>query len=391
MLTRSFSSTRHTFRACASLLKQTSIVGKMASVASAVFDTRTAAKYDRAQTQVALGLKLAQVQGLLEAHSGTNTFQSTPTVESGIVWTLFMLDKITGTGYQVKGDLSAMSCVFRLPLYQGSSTGPGGGSRAPRLFGPCDTTTASSFSSYNSITAVMIELLDIWGDVTSTILQRKPRDETPFWQDNSSRARIQARMLEIELSQSIYQYRHRLGEALKAHRDEISHLSCNRFTIPGASRAAFAELLFRQILLTYPSYRDPLLHVSSRANLRLKMTSTRNHPFIIFIGTERSSGHVPWSFLQNSYKVSTVNANWIARLVIEMSKAGLSLQNPFIGYLVTIAATIHLEKSLDANSDVANPARHRYETCYQFVKNLSNVWPAMSNSVSLETLPTGAV
>lgn len=107
-----------------------------------------------------------------------------------------------------------------------------------------------------------------------------------------------------------------------------------------------------------------------------------NHPFIIFASTQRSSGHVPWSFLQNSYKISTVNANWIARLVNEMEKTGLSLKDPFIGYLVTIAATIHLDKSLHAHADVSQSARQRYETCYKFVKNMSQTWPAMANAVS---------
>jgi hypothetical protein len=107
----------------------------------------------------------------------------------------------------------------------------------------------------------------------------------------------------------------------------------------------------------------------------------RNHPFITFNGTQRSSGQVPWSFLQNSYKLSTVNANWIARLVDEMVKTGLTLQDPFIGYLVTIAATIHLEKSLSLNKDLAKPAKRRYQTCYRFVQDLSQIWPVMNHAV----------
>jgi len=52
------------------------------------------------------------------------------------------------------------------------------------------------------------------------------------------------------------------------------------------------------------------------------------------------------TFLQKSYEWSMIHANWVFRLLSEMDEAGFALHDPFISYLVAIAALIHLEHTL---------------------------------------------
>ena len=99
------------------------------------------------------------------------------------------------------------------------------------------------------------------------------------------------------------------------------------------------------------------------------------------MSTRTLQGQVPWSFLQNSYKIATINANWTVRLISEMERSDFSLHDPFIGYLVTVAATVHLDKSLHKDSDVANSARQKFHKCRDFVAKLATEWPSMANAV----------
>ena len=68
-------------------------------------------------------------------------------------------------------------------------------------------------------------------------------------------------------------------------------------------------------------------------------------------------------------------------LITDMEKSNLSLHDPFIRYLVTIAATIQLDKSLNKNSEIADSARYRFGKCRDFVKKMSAQWPSMTNAV----------
>jgi hypothetical protein len=68
-------------------------------------------------------------------------------------------------------------------------------------------------------------------------------------------------------------------------------------------------------------------------------------------------------------------------LTTDMEKSNLSLHDPFIGYLVTIAATIQLDKSQNKSSEIADSARFRFERCREFVQKMSAQWPSMTTAV----------
>jgi hypothetical protein len=90
---------------------------------------------------------------------------------------------------------------------------------------------------------------------------------------------------------------------------------------------------------------------------------------------------VPPSFLQKSYKSSLIHSRWVIRLIEEMEDAGLMLYDPFIGYLVAIAATIQLEHTVSKHSDVAAAAKLSVKGAIRYLKKLSTYWRSVENLV----------
>lgn len=113
------------------------------------------------------------------------------------------------------------------------------------------------------------------------------------------------------------------------------------------------------------------------------LTASRNHPFVIHVKTARLKHRIPLTFLQKSYEFSLIHANWVFRLLNHMNEARLMLHDPFLGYLVAIAASIHLEHTRSQYSTVAVSAKQKYKTCFEFVKTLSLEWPRMQTAVCI--------
>lgn len=107
----------------------------------------------------------------------------------------------------------------------------------------------------------------------------------------------------------------------------------------------------------------------------------------MFIKLQHVIRKVPPSFLQKSYKSSLIHSRWIIRFLNEMDEAGMMLHDPFIGYLVAIAATIQLEHTLSKHSDVAAAARLSFASAIRYLKKLSRYWTSIQGLVC-STLPT---
>ena len=91
---------------------------------------------------------------------------------------------------------------------------------------------------------------------------------------------------------------------------------------------------------------------------------------------------VPPSFLQKSYKSSLIHSRWVIRLIEEMEDAGLMLYDPFIGYLVALAATIQLEHTVSKHSDVAAAAKLSVKGAIRYLRKSSKYWRSTENLVS---------
>lgn len=145
-----------------------------------------------------LGLRVAEVTGILDSQSPVATINGPPG-RSAIVWTLFMLDRIIGSGRRSSVYSPA---IYSIPVYQVGPARPDSPPSAAKPFTLNDTIASRSHSPSKSVTAVIVELLDIWGLIISHVFSSPRSEDVPFWQYNSPRARLTTRLLEFELSES---------------------------------------------------------------------------------------------------------------------------------------------------------------------------------------------
>jgi len=70
-----------------------------------------------------------------------------------------------------------------------------------------------------------------------------------------------------------------------------------------------------------------------------------------------------------------------------MESANLNVLDPFLAYLVGIAASIHIEHSLSSDSSIASSAREKIRTCMAYLTRVSHVWPKVEKRIkALEEL-----
>lgn len=108
----------------------------------------------------------------------------------------------------------------------------------------------------------------------------------------------------------------------------------------------------------------------------------RHHPFILFMKTCQQHYQVPLITLQKSHQDSMIHSSWVIRHVIEMEDAGMSIHDPFIAYLVALAASIQLELTINDNPKVANAARRKYDKAHAYLQTTAKMWPNVRNIVS---------
>lgn len=135
--------------------------------------------------------------GLVAYESPDVKVSQLPPARSAILWTLFMLDRIIVSG---KRSSVFSPAVYSIPVYQDGPLQPDSSQNACKPFTLNDTMTTRGHKPSRSVTAVTIELLDIWGLVVSHIFSTPRPEDVPFWQYNSPRARLTTRLLEFEFS-----------------------------------------------------------------------------------------------------------------------------------------------------------------------------------------------
>lgn len=67
-----------------------------------------------------------------------------------------------------------------------------------------------------------------------------------------------------------------------------------------------------------------------------------------------------------------------------MEATQLDVVDPFLAYLVSIAASIHIEHSLSAESSITSAAKQKLATCLAYLERVSQVWPKVRKRI--ETL-----
>ena len=108
----------------------------------------------------------------------------------------------------------------------------------------------------------------------------------------------------------------------------------------------------------------------------------RYHPFVLFMKTRRQHDQIPLMTLQKSHQEAMIHSSWVIRHVIEAEGANISLYDPFISYLVALAASIQLEHTISENPKVANAAHRKYDKARAYLQRMAKIWPNVGNIVS---------
>ncbi|PVH91968.1 hypothetical protein DM02DRAFT_307554 [Periconia macrospinosa] len=314
-------------------------------------------KLERARAQVAIGLRIAQARDMMDSSSLDGLGLADRARRQEIVWSLFMLDRMLLGGNTTNP--SAPTAIFELPVIQNGPSPPDFNSQ------PCELEI--SLASVDSgaplpplnVACLQIQSIRIWECIIDYIAQPPSSTDVPLWRHDSPRAAILTKLLDFETRCEM------AGHVL-------------------ASVGSPARVLEEPELKSY-------FVIWLRFQLSLSVFNCiLNHPFIIHVKTAPLKHKIPLSFLQKAYEFSLIHANWVFRLLNHMDEAKLMLHDPFLGHLVAIAASIHLEHTSSQYPTVAGSAKQKFNQCFGFVKRLSNEWPRMQAAVCLSTRANGS-
>lgn len=158
----------------------------------------TEGNYERARTQVALALRLSQSRGNLSAKSFDTLDPRAIARKEGIVWTLFMLDRLLlGGGIR---EVLVPSTLFELPRISYGPSTPDPVSQGSRPDARGSSCTAEMSSQSYNIVQLNIDTFTIWERVIADITQPSSDTDTPLWRHDSRRSAILTDLLDLELS-----------------------------------------------------------------------------------------------------------------------------------------------------------------------------------------------
>lgn len=155
-------------------------------------------KTQRAQAQVALGIRLAQSQGMLAPDEEDQHPARFSANDRAIVWTLFMLDRVF-TGGKISATVPASA--YQLSLPQDGPQLPNAAANTSLV--TLRTTLQERLGKSYNILLMSVEVLQIWEQVIATTFQPTTTGSTPFWKDGSALSQNLSSLLEFELSVSL--------------------------------------------------------------------------------------------------------------------------------------------------------------------------------------------
>ncbi|KAH7080131.1 hypothetical protein BKA63DRAFT_236386 [Paraphoma chrysanthemicola] len=307
-------------------------------------------RLERAQAQVALGLRLAQARGMLAADTLDDLELPDRSRRQEIVWSLFMLDRML-LGVNTK-NASTPAASFEIPVMQSGPFHPDFCLEPSELDISLSSIDSDMPLPPQNVTCLQVQTIRIWECIIDYIAEPPSSSDVPFWRHDSPRAAILTKLLDIETKCEI------AGHTL---------------LYVGSPARVLDEPQLQSYFVVWLRFQLTLCVVNC----------ILNHPFIIHIKTARLKHRTPITFLQKSYESSLIHANWVYRLLNHMDEAQLMLHDPFIGHLVAMAASIHLEHMKSQYPTVAASAKQKFEKCLDFVKRLSQEWPRVQATVTL--------
>ncbi|KAM6532661.1 hypothetical protein FALCPG4_005713 [Fusarium falciforme] len=203
----------------------------------------------------------------------------------------------------------------------------------------------TSDNSDPGIIAPSIQIISIWGDITTYLGEiRLGKTEIP-WSSNSTYSRLMVRLQEFELDLS----------------------PPHRFENILVKRRTPAELL------SYREYWTPwtIMQLSSHAAL-----AVLHHPFIHLVALrDRSRKTQPKIFLQQVVDQALFHTGWVIRLLQTFEQMELEVNDPVMGHQVAATAIIPWLFQFAQDHHIAEKAREGLYLCERFLERLSLRWP----------------
>ncbi|EAW13714.1 fungal specific transcription factor domain-containing protein [Aspergillus clavatus NRRL 1] len=300
-----------------------------------------AGRSDRACTGIGLGLRILQSAGLHRRDAYTSLMNSDEIEEhKRIAWSFFMLDRHYNASRTYS--LALADKHFTLPFPSSIRIGAEGFLNIGILhYRP----GIAANSIDQGILSCLIRLSSIWGKATEYIFEPLEATAQPPWQSGTALAVLESDWLQFQT------------HFADAHR--------------------YMNVDFRRRAREEPSSRAYLSTWLCVQFLFHSLQGFLHHPFVVSSKLRAVEGNIPSTFLQKCYESSLIHSRWIARFVREMTEVDMRLQDPFIGYLCAIAATIQLEHTVGNNQKVSRLAKKDYRILVDYVIGMSAQWENM--------------
>ncbi|KAF9891514.1 hypothetical protein FE257_003981 [Aspergillus nanangensis] len=108
-----------------------------------------------------------------------------------------------------------------------------------------------------------------------------------------------------------------------------------------------------------------------------------HHPLIHLMNFRNSAAKAPPpSFLQHAVDQALLHSGWIVRLILICERQSLQVDDPLVGRLVAMAATIHWIFQFASDETAADKSRGDFETCHRFLTTLAQTWPQFSSTTN---------
>ncbi|KAH8797961.1 putative C6 transcription factor [Xylogone sp. PMI_703] len=201
-------------------------------------------------------------------------------------------------------------------------------------------------TSRSGIWTYMIQQSSLWREVRNYIAHCADGNPKPPWAPDSEYAVIGAHLMDLETRFPTY-YRYDAARFSEHSTEELQR-----------SREFWSPWLYLQF--TYHAIHNVL-----------------NHPFLYSSRPNNNSitMTVPNTFWKTSSEMAFIHSSWTVRLVDMVIEKEYQISDPFIGYTVAIAATIHLYYCRTVDSRVRSLAQTKLAKCIKFVEELGAVWP----------------
>lgn len=287
---------------------------------------------------ISTGIRLALSFGVMSRKQDSKLIPN-PDTRSRVCWNLFVLDRMYCSTLTIP---VALSTEELLPDYPTSATGS---TSAVQLLSQTSTIRDLGVHAYS------LQLFSIWGAAMSYIRCVKDGEAEDAWSPQSQYYEVSTRLFTFETKFA-----------------QIHRFQQNRFQdLDLEALEQRREYWVRWLLMQF------LFHA---------IQGLINHPFLQIASRSKRQGFQPPSFLQNSVDQAVLHSSWILKLIEVCEKRGFRVNDPFVGHLAAVTATIYLFLLTAKDPDLAAQAKLGFDGSYSYIQSLSNDWPHLQHTVS---------